>query len=62
MKRFIRCWLLSRKLRAIKREMEHVLDVRMEAIRREVYLKGCAEAVRVELLHLDIRNRRHARA
>jgi hypothetical protein len=60
MKLFIRRWLLSRKLRAISFEINEMMDLRLKSLKREAYLKGCADAVRVDLMHLEIKARRHA--
>ena len=60
MKKLLRRWYLSRKLRDIAHEINHLADIRLQAIKREAYLNGCANAIRVELMHLDIKARRHA--
>lgn len=60
MKTTIQRWLLSRKLRAIAHEMNYLCDMRLQSFKREAYLKGCADSIRIDLMHLDIKARRHA--
>ncbi|MDR5772107.1 MULTISPECIES: hypothetical protein [unclassified Caballeronia] len=54
----IRRYLLERKLRRLKREMEYVYQVRRETVRRETQLRRQTEAVAAELMNFDIGARR----
>lgn len=58
MKVFARRWLLSRKLRAIKRDIDYLYQVRRETVRRESTLKYAADKISHELMTLELR--RHA--
>lgn len=55
MKTFIRRCLLSRKLRALKREIDYVYQVRRETVRRESALKFKADKISHELMTLELR-------
>lgn len=58
MKTILRRWKLNRQLRALKRELDYVFDVRRETVRRESQLRRQAEAVSLELTRMEMR--RHA--
>lgn len=57
MKAVARRWLLSRKLRALKREIDYVYQVRRETVRRESALKYKADKISCELMTLEFRSR-----
>lgn len=49
--------LLVRRLRAIKREIDYVYQVRRETVRRESMLRNKAENISTELMHMEIHGR-----
>jgi hypothetical protein len=51
-------WLLSRKLRALKRELDYVYQVRRETVHRESQLRRQAEHVAAQLMAHEIGARR----
>lgn len=60
MKTVIRRWILTRRLRALKRETDIVFEIRRESVRRESQLRREANAVSAELLQLELAHSRHA--
>lgn len=57
MKNTFHQWLLTRRLRTLKREIDYVYQVRRETVRRESALKARADALSVALLNLKIGSR-----
>jgi hypothetical protein len=60
MKTQIRRWLLTRKLRTLKRETNFVFEMRRETVIRESQLRRKADAISTELLRLELSLQRHA--
>lgn len=54
----IKRYLLNRKLRALKREIDYVYQVRRESVRRESILRRETEKVASQLMNLEIGSRR----
>lgn len=57
MKAALRRWLLARRLRALKREIDYVYQVRRETVRRESELKFKADTLSHKLMTLEIGRR-----
>lgn len=49
--------LLVRRLRAIKREIDYVYQVRRETVQRESLLRNKADTISTELMHMEIHGR-----
>jgi hypothetical protein len=60
MKTKIRRWLLTRRLRTLKRETDFVFQIRRESVRRESQLRREADAISAELLRIELSLQRHA--
>jgi hypothetical protein len=60
MKTQIRRWLLTRKLRTLKRETDFVFHMRRETVLRESQLRREADAISAELLRIELSLQCHA--
>lgn len=49
--------LLVRRLRAIKREIDFVYQIRRDTVKRESQLRNKAENISTELMHMEIHGR-----
>lgn len=54
MKTTLNRWLLSRKLRAIKHEIDYLYQVRRETVRRESALKAQADFLSYKLMSMEL--------